>query len=230
MLVAANDARTAAELRDSSPKAKITLANRRGEWYPHERRPHKVLLLSGDEADITEVFSQLHVATSDDLAMRFFLVPNAMATALIGEGGANIKKINDQISGSVYIKEVPGSVDTRLILKGGRKECAHAVAQWILDSQEPFTSDFKKNIAGSYQWEGTEEQTTIFLKLTNGEAAQVMGKRATQIKKICYEFFVFAQMDFESSDHRMLKISGSMGDVHAAHRYVTTLLLNNARG
>eukprot|EP00930_Biecheleria_cincta_P092645 TRINITY_DN8264_c0_g2_i1.p1 TRINITY_DN8264_c0_g2~~TRINITY_DN8264_c0_g2_i1.p1 ORF type:complete len:340 (-),score=48.64 TRINITY_DN8264_c0_g2_i1:120-1139(-) len=188
----------------------------KGDWYQHDGVTRKVMTISGTADDILAAFSMLRKTKEVDRYT--FLIPQASVGKMLGSNGDKVRDMQSKTSALIGFFEVRKMVEAKVMVRGSPK-AVDEVAGWLLQEQEDLDKDWLASISGRYTPERSDYDVEIFVKLTPDQSKQVMGPRASTIRSLEKQFFVQLQFDKERRDGT-LSVSGCIGDVHAALRYL----------
>jgi len=203
-----------------------------GEYYPCHVQPRKVMLLAGEKANVLAVLEDVILEGSDEKIAVDFLIPRSTGGQLIGNGGKNIKKIQEITSASIGIDSVGFE---EIVNVWGNPKSVKAVANWLLDEQALFVDDMKEHLTINYlgcKTRGLDVPCSIYMQVPQAAAKQLVGKGGQNIQALHKEFQVFLDFDSKSRDadgNSLLKIKGAAGNVHAAHAHILNRYINQRR-
>jgi len=208
----------------------VTALSKKGDYYPYARMPSfragKVLIIAGERDDVLQAFKMIREKTqevSPERRISTFLFPSSQAGALIGTEGDNIRA-KSEATGSVLTVRATPLLESQVIVGSKKPEAADEIAEWLLDEQGSCIDEMRKMLSTTYQAGGANSaRTSMFVTLTDGQVARLMGKEGTMMKFFSTAFRVNIEIDRKNrgpDDKFIVKLTGLTGDIHAAHREI----------
>lgn len=187
--------------------------SRQNDWSPEHDDTIKFVSIAGSKSNVLEALS--HFASNLAAHMPItFLVPPSFESALRASTVARISEVEEKTSARIFVRTLP-YCGSKVSIRGSH-EALTAAAEWLLTSSGSAVQDASNELT-SGQSPIESFDTEIFFKLSEQQAKDMIGEEGDTIERISNEWMVGISVDREN---RMLKLSGRVGDVHAAHRYI----------
>jgi len=214
------------KIRDVGKKTETKVRlSKFGDWYHFHDTPKKVLTVSGGTEGVLAVLGQLVTPGQEQEDSAFtFVVPRKVCLGLTDAGGKEHAKLRNATAAKVRVYHVPGSDSKVRVI--GSLPAVRDVAKALLAEQERIP-----NVNGPLTFRGmlrNTDQCSIIITVPENQSQFLNGNEGWQLKQLRGEFF--AELDFDPNfatptGDRLLKISGCLGDVHAAHAHIVRRFL-----
>merc|ERR1719464_444120 len=200
-------------------------ASPKGDYYPWGSakdlvlKPRKVLVIAGEEQAVLEAFTSVRetAATGDRLRIPF-IIPASAVGGMIGTGGEKVRQMEELMNATITVFKAPGS-EVQVVTMWKGPEAYDKAAKWILEEQADYIDDMRWTLATTYQDSARHRRTEIYVVLSDSRAAQLIGKGGSVVKRFQDTFFVRINIEKGGrANENIVKISGLVGDVHAAHK------------
>lgn len=202
--------------------------SRSGEYYPYSKHAKKVAILGGKQDNIMKAFRSIFKkAAGRDTVHMTFLVPTDVAKKLVDEGAIKALKAETNVA-QIFVKRAPNGEEQVEVL--GKKGAAFdKVAEKLLANMD--VDSMKRSLRLNYQGGKRYLPTTIYLKVKNAVAGEMIGRKGSNSKALEQEFNVDLKFDEKKdgeSSERTVKIKGALGDVQAIHQHLVTKYIEKA--
>jgi len=231
LLVPATDLRTVQKTQLFKKVDASVWTSAKGDWYPFfvTTRPQKIVIFRGEAHEIHAAFKKLSetLEESNDGNNRTyrFLVPGVTRGLLIGTGGERIRHALDETGARIYISTTPSNED--IVVISGTSQTVTAAAKWLVDTLQEENSESYARLNTNYYPRGSSEpQTELELHIPEEKIGLLLGKGGVTFafhRKHC-----FCVMELDTKTQK-LKITGHLGDVEIAVRYIMQQLFAEPR-
>lgn len=196
-----------------------------GDWFPYDGRWKKIVTIAGESSHILKAFSKMLSPTWSENNFVSVLIPRSAVGNFIGDGGKKIGLVRKKTGANIIFADPVLSRYRKLRIQGSSAAVKAAVS-WILDEQDDAYINESRAMLGATHGAGMDSPTEIFLALDEEQSRYLVGAGGATARSIHRDFKVALLKDRGTS---MWKLSGSLGDVHAAHHFIVTNLMS-ARG
>eukprot|EP00930_Biecheleria_cincta_P088153 TRINITY_DN77393_c0_g1_i1.p1 TRINITY_DN77393_c0_g1~~TRINITY_DN77393_c0_g1_i1.p1 ORF type:complete len:282 (+),score=39.90 TRINITY_DN77393_c0_g1_i1:64-909(+) len=203
----------------SATGARINIS-RGGDWFPHDGPWKKIVTIAGERNRVLAAFAHVLPPTRSDNAFVTVLLPISIDGNVIGAGGRAISEMQDETGAVIIIKRATACRWREVKIKGSNAE-VNAAISWILDNQDDDYVKENRALSDSTRISGMDSETEIFFELKADQSRYLIGKGGATARSIASEFHV--RLIFDNAS--LWKMTGLLGDVHAAHHYISTYVL-----
>jgi len=216
---------------DSHPfKGKGLLAHETGthirleknHWFTYDGRWKRIVTIAGESSHVIAAFAKMLQPSRSENVYITVLVPEGAVANFIGSGGSKISAMRKETGALIRMTDSTSSRWRMLKIRGTNAEVNAAVSCILGEQDDDYIKETRSLLdcesPGTYVM---RSQTEMFFKLSDEKSRYIMGQGGKTARMITRSFGVSLLCDFDSSTWTL---SGNVGNVHAAHHYISAIV------